>query len=124
MVLANVTVFLLTWGSLGIGKNCKIDSKDLLVFEHVSWVCLALGLVTALIFYLTTKEHEDDVVKRAVIAWRENNESTPLLHPQPSTYLSTKHLNPGKPHMTFKEWITIPQFYMVGAVYISQDVWS
>ncbi|XP_035703474.1 major facilitator superfamily domain-containing protein 12 isoform X2 [Folsomia candida] len=146
MVIANVIVFLVTWYSVGMEKNCTIDKGDVLVFQDLAAIAMGIGLLTALFFYITTKEYDDQDVRDAVIIWRReeaekiqsnssqqptSSERTPLLNsegqPQPQPRisssnkrisLSTKNLNPGKPNMTTLDWVKSPQFFMVAVVYI------
>jgi len=91
---------------------------------------MSIGLLTAVVFYIFTKEYPDARVKEAVREWEKEHhvkgqtrgsprasESSPLLS-NPSSHreergLSTKYLNPGKDRMSARDWVRMPQFYMV-----------
>lgn len=118
MVIANVIVFLVTWYSVGMEKNCTIDKGDVLVFQvrpisipyvgtylfrltpdcfqDLAAIAMGIGLLTALFFYITTKEYDDQDVRDAVIIWRREEAESNLndfWHYSSSNCFSCKRVN-------------------------------
>ncbi|XP_053821814.1 major facilitator superfamily domain-containing protein 12 isoform X2 [Vidua macroura] len=110
-VMANITVYGLTWLLLNFQTDQPdhtehLGPQDIPVFRNLALIVVGLGAVFSLIFHLGTKEKP---YPPGVLP--EPEESTPLLHKEPS--------GPPHPLLLWKDWLLEPSFYQIAVLYMA-----
>jgi len=142
-VLSNLAVFCVTWAWLGIGGSSShqegisrsIGPCDKTTFQNVAAICLGVGGLASLLFHLTVKIPEDNVVsspttteddRRALVTNQmdttfenEDQEEVPdtdlPVRPNGAVVVEQRYVAP----MSVKNWLCEPQFYQVALVYMA-----
>ncbi|CAL4094563.1 unnamed protein product, partial [Meganyctiphanes norvegica] len=109
-VSSDVLVYLVTWMVFtqeGEGFNSQIDPTDARKFTIVTVVVVVVGSMTSTLFHVLTPEKK---------TW-ETPPGTPTNDDdQPSYPLHRQHSSAAV-HMSWKDWLTEPQFYQIAVLY-------
>ncbi|NXF74108.1 MFS12 protein, partial [Sclerurus mexicanus] len=110
-VMANITVYGLTWLLLNFQKDQPdhmehLGPQDVPVFRNLALIVVGLGAVSSLIFHLGTTEKP---YPPGVLL--EPEETTLLLQKEPPS--------PPRPLLLWKDWLLEPSFYQVAVLYMS-----
>ena len=111
-VLANTAVFGVTWAWIGVGDRDSdfIGPCDAVTFRNVAAVCLSVGGFASLVFHLTVKFEEANVLEDV-----PDTDSEATFAPDDAPIVERPTVRP----MAVKDWLQEPQFFQVGVVYMA-----
>ncbi|XP_054718496.1 major facilitator superfamily domain-containing protein 12-like [Uloborus diversus] len=102
--MSNICAYSTMWAILGLtsGAEKRIGPQDLHVFKHVALSMVGIGALFSLTFHVFVKERDHEL-------FSERQEF--IINQASESY--------EKPHLTWKDWFSQPQFYMIALLYMA-----